>query len=101
MADNDTSTDDTEYEDPEDSVCTEFKVRDGFVDEEAEPVFVWSFKCTRCGKQTPCKGDPTGFGGRPYSCSHCGWVSLLEQDAIESFADEHSVDTDTERSDHP
>ena len=96
MTDDKHYTDGTEYQDPEDSACTDFKVRDGFVDEEGESVFVWSFKCTRCGQQTPCKGNPTGFGGRPYSCSHCGWVSLLVQDAIESFADEHYVDTDAE-----
>lgn len=94
----DTTTGGVEYDDPDDSVCKEFGVREGTVNADGGDVFVWDFECTRCGLGTPCKGDPRGFGGRPYSCAHCGWVSLIDHDAVESFAEEHYVDTDMDRS---
>lgn len=88
----------TEYEEPENSACNTYAVRDGSVNEEGEELFVWSFECTRCGHMTPCKGDPREFAGRPYSCIECGWVSLLEQDTLNQFAEDHYVDTGTDRS---
>lgn len=91
---------DTEHDNPEDSVCTEFSVRDDLVDEDDNEIWAWAFECTRCGHETPCEGDPRGFGGRPYSCMECGWVSLLEQEAIESFAEERYVDTRTDHSEN-
>jgi len=91
-------SDGSEYEDPGGSVCTEFAVEDGVNNESGEEAWAWSFECARCGHMTPCGGDPRGFGGRPYSCTNCGWVSLLEEEAIESFAEECYVSPGAERS---
>lgn len=96
-----TSSGDAEqYEGPDDSVCTEFRFDEDLHAIDGEVVETWSFECTRCGHYTPCVDAPETYGGRPYSCTNCGWVSLIDQDAIEEFADEQwNTDTDTEASD--
>jgi predicted RNA-binding Zn-ribbon protein involved in translation (DUF1610 family) len=93
--DNDSSG--SEYEDPEDSVCSDFCVGSEHDVQEGTDEFVWSFECSRCGELTPCTGNPRQFGGRPYSCAHCGWVSLLDGEAINRFAKEHYAAPDTEQ----
>jgi len=76
--------------DPDNSVCTTFGVVERSVEKEDKDRFVWTFECTRCGHDQRCVGDPREFAGRPYSCEGCRWVSLLEQDALEAFAEKHA-----------
>lgn len=87
----DTAEAGVEYEDPEDSVCTEFRVETDIVDGDGDEIDAWSFKCTRCGHYTVCVDDPRDYGGRPYGCMNCSWVSLIDQESVESFAGDNDV----------
>lgn len=75
----------------DEAICTEFTQDHGIEDPDPD-TFYFAFICPRCGAKNPCHGDPEGFGGRPFRCEDCNWVSLLDGESIAAFAEEAGVD---------
>jgi predicted RNA-binding Zn-ribbon protein involved in translation (DUF1610 family) len=76
-------------------ICTTFTTDHGLED-PPEDAFVWAYVCPRCGSTNPLKGDPSGFGGRPFACDDCRWVSLLYGEDVQAFRDEYYSETEAE-----
>lgn len=71
----------------DEAVCTEYTTDHGLDDTE-EGTFYFAFVCPRCGSKNPLRGEPRGFKNKPFGCTSCNWVSLLEASALERFAEE-------------
>jgi predicted RNA-binding Zn-ribbon protein involved in translation (DUF1610 family) len=70
--------------------CTEFTTDTGLDDDQKEDgAFYFAFVCPRdgCGEKNPLKGDPRKFN-KPFRCTECNYVPLLDGDALEAFAEE-------------
>lgn len=70
----------------DEAVCTEYTTDHGLEDTE-EDTFYFAFICPRCDSKNPLEGEPGGFKNKPFGCTSCGWVSLLEASALERFAE--------------
>lgn len=75
----------------DEGVCTEFTTDHG-LDKPDSDVFCFAFICPRCDAKNPLKGDPSNFKNKPFHCEDCSWVSLLEANALNKFADSVEVD---------
>lgn len=71
----------------DDDICTEFTTDHGIEGPE-EDAFYFAFVCPRCGSKNPLQGDPSGFKNKPFACTSCRWVPLLEAGALERFVEE-------------
>lgn len=79
---------DRERKENDEAVCTAFTTDHELPDYEIEAGTIYfAFVCPRCGRTNPLEGDPLGFGDRPFQCVRCQWVSLLDADALERFAE--------------
>jgi len=67
--------------------CTEFQVKHPLDDpEDADFAYI----CPRCEKPNALCGKPTEFANKPFRClkDGCGYVALLDPDALEEFEKE-------------
>lgn len=79
-----------ERDENDEGVCTEFTTNHDLDAEDLDPeAFYWAFVCPRCEHPNPLKGDPDDFRNRPFACTTCRWVSLLEGDRVAEFRAEH------------
>lgn len=65
--------------------CTEY-INQNQDDSESDK-FRFAFVCPRCNSENPLRGDPMDFANRPYDCTTCRWVPLLDKTAIETFVE--------------
>ncbi|ELY85340.1 hypothetical protein, partial [Natrinema gari] len=79
------------------SYCTEYTTDHDLPDHSIEDgVTYFAFVCPRCENVNPLEGDPEGFENRPFACTTCRWVSLLEKESLRNFAERELSDGDTE-----
>lgn len=75
----------------DEGVCTAFTTDHGLDDTEDDG-FYFAFICPKCETRNPLTGSPDGFKNRPYACESCRWVSLLDADALDRFAEDTETD---------
>lgn len=73
--------------------CTEYTTDHELPDETLEDgVTYFAFVCPRCSNTNPLEGEPDGFENRPFACTTCNWVSLLEKESLRAFAEDELAD---------
>lgn len=89
---------DRERRERSEAYCMEYTADYGLDDDQLDPEYdiFWAWICPRCGSKNPMKGDPEGFRNRPFACTSCQWVPLLDGDALGEFRDELEVPVDGE-----
>ena len=70
----------------DEAICTEFTTDHGLDDTDTKSS-CFAFLCPRCGAKNALEGEPSEFKNKPFGCTGCGWVSLLEADALERFVE--------------
>lgn len=81
------------------SYCTEYTTDHGIPEgekkEPSEPYWAWI--CPRCSNKNPMYGHPDGFKNRPYACTTCRWVPLLDAESIDEWLEDCTLHTDSDR----
>jgi len=77
--------------------CTEYTTDHELpADAIEDGVTYFAFVCPRCSNTNPLEGEPEGFENRPFACTTCNWVSLLEKESLREFADGELSDAEPE-----
>lgn len=73
----------------DEAICTEYTLEHGLDDDQVDAdKFYFAFICPRCEATNPLRGDPNGFGGRPFKCRTCYWVPLLASEFLAEWMTE-------------